>query len=355
MATAPIYGLQVVNGAITLVPIPSGAPGPQGLPGKTGPQGPAGPQGIPGPQGPKGDPGGAPVDPPPVDPPPVTGTRLFGPSSLWNTVKSPTTFAAAADAKLKSVQYGLNNVDYSHPTYFAKASDPVTTIMCGAGWGNPTRTFTVPAPAGMKSAAGGDGVLSILLTDGTLLDLYNCRGSGTSWAAQFYGLSDGVNGPGFGTYPGGVADPNAPGVWHGVGTTAIGCPQAAGTILARDVQAGVINHALFIAFGYQDEGGVGTSGSPSVLPAVANDAGGGPGPLPQGGLLFIPQTTPVPSGLNPMEQALWTACRLYGVYICDRASDGWGFFYGDGSPTVGNAFGGGLNAIGRSLRLVQNW
>jgi hypothetical protein len=262
---------------------------------------------------------------------------------LWNTPKVPTAFAPAADATIQHLRYGLNNSAFSHPFYRAKSTDPMTTFRLGAGWGRPATTMITPAPAGMRPASGSDGVMAVLLTDGTLLDMYGVSGDGTDWTATYYGTSDGVHGPGFGQQGTGAA----------TGTTAIGSPQAAGTILASDVVAGVIPHALFIAYDYADEGGVGTSGTPSVAPAVAHDDGGGPGPLPQGGLLVA--TGDMPSGLNVMERALWTAARTYGVYVCDRLGGG-PMFSGDGSKEVDAAFtDGGLTKIGRSLRLVKTW
>ena len=262
---------------------------------------------------------------------------------MWNTPKAPTAFAPAADATLQSLPYGLNNGAFSHPFYRAKSTDPMTTFRLGAGWGHPATTMVAPAPAGMQPASGSDGVMTVLLSDGTLLDMYGVSGGGTAWTATYYGTSDGVHGPGFGQQ----------GTWAAIGTTAIGSPQAAGTILASDVAAGVVPHALFIAFDYANEGGAGTSGTPGVAPAVSNDDGGGPGPLPQGGLLVA--TGAMPPGLNTMERAVWTAASTYGVYVCDRLGGG-PMFSGDGSAVVGAAFtDAGLTKIGRSLRLVKTW
>jgi hypothetical protein len=262
---------------------------------------------------------------------------------LWNTIKAPTAFAASATSVIKGISFGLNNSAYDHPFYIAKTSDPVTTFHLGAGWGKPAETITANAPAGMQQASGGDAVLDVLLTDGTLLDMYGVTGSGTNWTAKYYGTSNGLTGPGFGTYP------------SSIGTTAIGSPQAGGTILASDVAAGVIPHALTMACDYSYEGGVGTSGSDQIAPAVSNDDGGGPGPLPQGGLLVIPPGTSMPSGLSAMDKQLWDAASIEGVYLTDQAGGGC-YFYGDGSSAVSNAFtSAGLNAVGHALELVVTW
>jgi hypothetical protein len=259
---------------------------------------------------------------------------------LWNTAKSGVSFVSAADGTLSGTSYGINDGSYSHPTYFAQAGDPVTTFNLGAGWGFPATTISSPAPTGMHQASGGDAVMTVLLTDGRLLDMYGVSGSGTSWSALNYGISDGVNGSGFGANG------------HAIGTTAIGSPQGAGTILARDVAAGVIAHALCMAFPYSDLGGAGTGGT-QVAPAVANDDGGGPGPLPEGGLLLIPAGTPKPAGLSKMGSALWNAAATYGVYITDQLG-GTPMFYGDG--TVASAFSGNdFTTVGQALRLAKTW
>jgi hypothetical protein len=276
----------------------------------------------------------------PAPPAPTIGASLFARSSLWNTRKTTTLFAAAADSTLHGTTYGINDGAYSHPTFFAKSSDPVTTFHLGAGWGFPATTIASPAPAGMHQAPGGDAVMTVLLTDGRLLDMYGVSGSGTNWTAAYYGISDGINGPGFGS--GG----------HAIGTTAIGSPQGAGTILARDVAAGVISHALCIAFSDAALGGVGTGG-PQVAPAVNSDDNNGTGPLPEGGLLLIPAGTPKPAGLTRMGSALWDAASTYGVYITDQLG-GPPMFYGDGS--VSSAFSGNdFSAVGKALRLAQTW
>ena len=273
-----------------------------------------------------------------------TARRLFGPTSPWNTLKTGVAFVASADGALRAPTYGLNNGAYDHPTYFAKPSDPVTTFHLGAGWGFPAATLTVPAPAGMAPSTGSDHVMTILLADGRILDLFGVSGAGTDVTAAFYGLSDGLHGTGFGN----------PTTSAAIGTTAIGSPQAGGTILARDVAAGAIPHALCIAFDYSALGGVG-NGGPAVLPAVANDDGGGPGPLSEGSLLLIPAGTPRPTGLSPMGAALWAAAATYGVYITDQLSGG-PMFYGDGSGVVAAAFTStDLTTVGRALQLVQTW
>jgi hypothetical protein len=131
-----------------------------------------------------------------------------------------------------------------------------------------------------------------------------------------------------------------------------GAPTAAGTITQADLDRGEIRNAVCMAFSYTDQGGVNTSGRPHVAPAIADDVGGGPGPLCEGALLFA--VGAMPGGLNEPEQMLWRACSTFGAYIVDKL-DGQPMFYAE-SPQVGGAFtGGGLTAIGRTLRMVNTW
>lgn len=291
--------------------------------------------------------------------------RLFGPTSLWNTVKTPTVFATSANAFIQGLSFGINNGAWDHPFFIATSSDPMTTFNLGGGWGHNALTITAPAPSGMSQASGGDADMDVLLPAGTdigggwgttsgrwLLDMYGVSGSGTNWTASYYGLSDGLDGPGFGgptTYP----------VYYAIGTTAVGSPQAGGTILASDIAAGVIDHGLTMACDYGDEGNS-PSGDGDELaypdgPAVSNDDGGGGGPLSEGSLLFIPPGTAMAPGLDTMGKQLWTAAGTEGVYVTDQAGGGC-YFYGDGSSSVDNAFSSNdFQIVGQALELVNTW
>jgi hypothetical protein len=271
--------------------------------------------------------------------------RLFAPTSLWNTDKSPAEFAPAADRVLSRRTYWINNEEFARPLFFATAGDPTWTVIAGEGWGKPARTVQFQAPANIRHASGTDAVLDVLAPDGTLWDAYGVTDLDPTmhtFSARFIVESDGVNGTGFGVQP-----------YTPSGTTAVGAPQAGGVITAADVAARRIDHAATIAFDYNDEGGVATGAGTQVAPAVANDDGGGPGPIPQGGLLVA--TGKMPSGLNKMERALWIAAKTKGVFVTDKLT-GQPHFFGDGSRAVGKAFTGkGLTSIGRRLRLVKTW
>jgi len=271
--------------------------------------------------------------------------RLFGPTSLWNTDKRPTQFAEAADPVLSQRPYCMNNDMFSRPVFFAAATDPTLTVTSGAGWGKPARTVQFQAPANIRPASGSDAVLNVLAPDGTLWDAYgatNLDPVAHTFSAAFLVESDGIDGTGFGVQP-----------YTPSGTTAVGAPQAGGVITAGDVADRRIDHAATMAFDYNDEGGATTGAGPQVPPAVSNDDGGGPGPIPQGALLVA--TGKMPSGLNTMERALWAAAKRKGVFVTDRLV-GAPCFSGDGSRAVGKAFTGkGLTKIGRRLRLVKTW
>ncbi|MFL5892598.1 MAG: InlB B-repeat-containing protein [Solirubrobacterales bacterium] len=129
--------------------------------------------------------------------------------------------------------------DWSHPVYFAKASDPVYTIH-QTGWANPDiEGKQIHIPVGAKPAGGGDASFCVVDTDGWEYDFWSANapsGNGGTFTASF-GKRGLWSGDGLGTssppYRGGI--------------TAAGFSNQAGVIRLSEMQAGVINHALFMS------------------------------------------------------------------------------------------------------------
>jgi hypothetical protein len=276
-------------------------------------------------------------------PPPEPGSGLFPADSLWNTVKRDLVFADGADGLLRGANYGVNNGPYSHPMTWSTAADPIHHIECPNTWGWPAQTIAVNMRDDATPAAGSDGHLCLLNADGRLVDMWILTPTGhRSWRCSAYAMHNWQTGSGWGQ-----ASP-----FQAAGITACGAPTGAGTITADDVRAGVINHALCMAFDWGSQGGVGTCWTGQLPPAIASDVHGGPGSLAESALLVA--TGPKPVGLNTMESALYDACATYGAWVVDKL-DGAPMFYGDRSPEVGGAFGGGVTAVGRTLRMVKTW
>jgi hypothetical protein len=274
--------------------------------------------------------------------------RLFRDSSAWNAVKNPQSFTyrTNADAFLASQGYGINNgPGFYVPCYFGIVTDPVQTFHIGAGWGFPARTETGKVANNIESPAGGDGNMDVVFDDGRALDMYQARYQGgnvwnVAMAVPFNAYTDfGFAQPDKGN--------NTP-----AGTTAIGCCQAGGGILKRDIQRGVINHGLRIAFDYS---AMGNQNGTQVGYAISNDVGGGGGPIPEGALLMPAGAEP--AGLSPWGHQLWLAAATYGVWVTDRL-DGPPMIFGDGSPEVIGAFGhysdmADITTVCRRLRLTN--
>jgi hypothetical protein len=277
-------------------------------------------------------------------PPPEPGAQLFAPGSLWNTRKTGYQFAPGADWLLSGSNAGINNGPYSHPITRSTPADPVHHIDTPNTWGWPAQTLAVNMRDDATPAGGTDGHLCLLNADGRLVDMWILRSTGyRTWRCEAYALHNWQSGSGFGQ-----ASP-----FQSAGVTAAGAPTAAGTITADDVRAGRIDHALCMAFAYNDQGGNGTCWTPQLWPAIANDVGGGPGPLAEGALLLA-QGDP-PDGLNAAEAALFEACATFGCWVIDKL-DGAPMFYGDRSPEVDGAFRGDrVAAIGRTLRMAVTW
>jgi hypothetical protein len=245
---------------------------------------------------------------------------------------------------LRSRGFGLNNGAYGHPLTWSTDADPTHHVNTPDSWGWPPQRLAIHMRDDAVPASGTDGHLSVANTEsGQGADFWQMHKTGDrEWSCAAYALYD-VWGPGWGQ-----ASP-----FQSAGVTAAGAPTLAGTITAAEVEAGVLEHALCIAFAYGDQGGNNTCWTPQLWPAISNDVGGGQGPIAEGALLMA--TGEMPGGLNEFERLVWSAAQRYGVWCVDKL-DGEPMFYGDGSQTVADACSyQGMSTIGRSLRMVQTW
>ena len=124
--------------------------------------------------------------------------------------------------------------DYSHPTYYSQLLDPLYTLHCyEASWGTcAIEGERVNVPNAARPAGGGDAHLTVVnQITGREYDLYKVRskpaGGGT---LEFrWGGSTSINGTGLGS-----------------AATASQVGNLAGIIRAQELEAGEINHAIFI-------------------------------------------------------------------------------------------------------------
>ena len=137
--------------------------------------------------------------------------------------------------------------DYDHPVYFAKASDPVYTLHATQDWGQAEiEGHQIPIPAQARPAAGGDGHMAVVTPDGWEYDLWTVsRKDPRGGVVEFgWGGRTRIDGDGL--------DSNATAAHFGL---------AAGIIRGPELQAGKIDHALFMGVKCTD-------GKASVYPAA---------------------------------------------------------------------------------------
>jgi hypothetical protein len=192
---------------------------------------------------------------------------------------------------------------YSSSVYVAQPTDPVVKVSYPGGWGYPGGTVSIHIPAAANGAAGTDGQLIVIDGD-TVYNFWQLnRTSTTTATASAFGQDNIVTGDGWGS--------QSP--FLGAGITAVGASGLAGRLVQAQTDTGSINHAISIAvdFSLAKPGAVGQ--------AISSDGGSSNGIVQEGQLLGIPPGTPMPAGLSPLGQEVFTALQKYGAYVTDVA------------------------------------
>jgi hypothetical protein len=197
--------------------------------------------------------------------------------------------------------------DYTHPLYYAQATDPVFRLHCTQSWGTcPIEGHLVRIPDRAKPAGGGDGHLAVIdQSTGWEYDMWQVKskpaGGGTlefSWGGRTR-----IDGDGLGT--------NATAAHYGL---------AAGVIRTPELQAQKIDHALFMVVKC-------TAGK--VYPAGGGGAAcADPTNAPAGGMRF--QLDYTEAQIEALAVPRWKktilhALRTYGAYIGDTGGGGFNF------------------------------
>lgn len=270
--------------------------------------------------------------------------QLFVPGSSWNTVKVPGAFASGADGWLSGATWGVNGGTWGHPMAFARNSDPTHTFAMPNSWGWPAGEQRFPMPDSAVPASGTDGHLCVInLDSGDLVDMWQLHKTGDRrWSCSAWARHNAKTGQGWGQ-----ASP-----FLSAGVTACGAPTGAGTITHDECIAARIDHALCFAADYGAQGGKGTCGTGLLYPAIHSDTFDGPGPLAESCLLLVTGTAP--SGLNPVEQAIYRAASTYGLFCVDKL-DGQPMLYVSDAADVGQIRPDKLTAILRQARMVKTW
>jgi hypothetical protein len=212
--------------------------------------------------------------------------------------------------------------DWAHPTYYAQPTDPVFTLKALAT-PNSTSGMQIRIPDRAKPALGGDGHMTVVEPDG--------------WEYDFWQVKSKPLGGGTMTYTGGGRT-RIDGNGLGSGATAAKFGNLAGMIRAQELQAGHINHALFMVLKCTSNGtsyGYGTSpasgsGSAFVYPATHGGASCSNSNVPPLGARFrlaMSDSQIASLSVPSWKKTILTALAHYGGYVGDTGGSGIGFMF----------------------------
>jgi len=222
--------------------------------------------------------------------------------------------------------------DYAHPTYYARAGDPLFELHCyEQSWGTcPIEGHRIRVPDAARPAAGGDGHLTVVDQDsGWEYDLYKVRSkpAGGGLLEFRWGGRTRIDGDGLRS-----------------GATAAKFGSLAGIVRAEELTAGRIDHALFMT-AHCDAGravypahGVGRTCAELGQPTA--------GAPPMGAHFQLAMTSeqidalPVPAWKKTILHAMAT----YGMFLGDTGGGSWGITRESGST---------YTSFGHPARLVQ--
>lgn len=251
------------------------------------------------------------LQPAPV-PPPATSALYYAADSPWNTPIPKDVAVSSQSASWISALYNavgdinVNQGSWTPTRLIAADTDPRRRFNLDNGW----LIDNVPVPGNLLIEAESDAHGCIVdPKDGIAFDFFGLSrdsASPSGWRAKS-GTALPLDGSGWwdGSYTaGGLSGP-----W---GARASGASLLGGLILADDVKAGRIPHALGAAAPKQLIG-------PPVTPARTGDGGGVSAAMPMGSRLQLDPAFDL-STLDPGTRLVAAALQTYGVYITDSSS-----------------------------------
>jgi hypothetical protein len=210
--------------------------------------------------------------------------------------------------------------DWSHPLYYAGRDDPLFTIHCTEPWGDcELEGMQVRIPERARPAGGGDAHMAVL-------DQY----SGEAWEYDFWQVRSKPSGGGrLDISWGGRTKATGDGL--GSNATAAHFGLAAGVIRAQELEAGQIDHALFVTVGCSNGRSVYPAGSGAG--AICSDSTQRSNAPAMGARFQLAMSNeqidalPVPGWKKTILRAL----AKYGGYFGDTGGPGFGFQFESGS------------------------
>jgi hypothetical protein len=265
--------------------------------------------------------------------------RPYDDTSPWNTpipsdaALDPDSAALIADFESSS-EYGehldVNIAGYSVPLYWADSSTPRHTITCRVGGhgfvGDNGMDATAEIPIPDDAAPDPESDHHLLIIDrstNTEYGLWDAQEADGVWTCGLGALQD-LSGEGVRPLAE-VADP----WWEAHGPRACGYGLSAGLIRPEELEAGVIEHALIVAYPHVRAG---MYVSPASTAQAANGAGAqSDRGIPCGGRIQYDPSIDVESiDTSDAGKAILRALQVYGAYVGDYS--GAISLYADNSP-----------------------
>ena len=205
---------------------------------------------------------------------------------------------------------GSRSDDFDKPTYYAQASDPVFRVRCTRPWGRcETSGMRIHIPDAARPAGAGDAHMTVVAPDGrTEYDFWKVaskpRGGGTltvAWGGRTSLLGNGL----------------------GSAAVAAGFGNLAGIVRAQELQAGRIDHALFMVVHCTNGRGVYPAASGNLDGACTDRRGAAP---PLGARYQLDMSDaeidalPVPA----WKKVILRAMARYGMFVGDTTGASWG-------------------------------
>jgi len=194
----------------------------------------------------------------------------------------------------------INREKWTPAIWYATASTPRTTWTMQGGW----KMNNVPTPGDLETSAEPETWTAIVdRSTGLEYDFFDAEKGASGWAAKTGGVAR-LNGSGWWD--------NDVGPWIG---RASGATNIGGDILASDMKAGVIDHALACAAPKQ------LISASAVSPATTSDGSGSTSAMPMGSRLQLDPNLELSSlPLQPGEEMVAKALQRYGCYLIDSSS-----------------------------------
>ncbi len=255
---------------------------------------------------------------------PAGSGMLFSPTSIWNTKLAASKAIHYNSTNLvKNLIYNttlaapwINTKGYTTTYYTVNSSTlkvPVAIVKNGVRltWSKLYQDSMkgVPVPAGALASAGTDAQITIYdVTTDTLYEYWRFKKVDGKWQAAWGGILKNAS-TSAGIMPTVINSSGGKEYW---GATATGLPVIAGTILPKELKAGVIPHALAFAIPYPK--------TTFVWPATRSDGSStSPNAIPEGMRFRFPANIYIDPNWTPIMRMMVIAVRDYGMILRDKA------------------------------------